>query len=85
MNWLNGRHPSDISWGKALLIVYAYLREGEEMMTSKGPPGREPEAVTFMTCSSTLHSCTRHHEFQTNPLHFISVPYICPHVTHVSF
>jgi hypothetical protein len=57
MNWLNGRHLSDIFWGKVLLIFYTYLREGEETVTSKGPPGREPEAVTPMTCSSSLHSC----------------------------
>ena len=56
MNWLNGRHVSDISWGKALIIVCTYLREEEETVISKGPPGREPEAVTLTACSSSLHS-----------------------------
>jgi len=56
MNWLNGRQLSDISRGKALLIVYSYLREEEETVISKGPPGREPEAVNLTTCSSSLHS-----------------------------
>jgi len=57
MNCLHDRHLSYISWGKALLIVYTYLREEEETETGKGPHGREPETVAFTTCSSSLHSC----------------------------
>jgi len=57
MNWLNVRHLFDISWGKELQIISTYLREEEKTVISKGPPGREPEAVTLTTCSSSLHSC----------------------------